>query len=302
MDDFIKTLASEQKSVTDDFRKEARDAQKSAFSPTDEDGFSFLDVLDIINPLQHIPVISTLYREATGDKLGPFARVAGGALFGGPIGAAGSVVNLLVEEASGKDIGGHIHAMLRDAGKPPEAEFETAAGEPFEAPAPGSLSVAAVTSETIAPPVPPASDGTDPVLAWARTTLTERDRRTMDETTAEAPAATGSEDPVTVWARREQAMRTTFGLKDVDPLADRDRMDPGKVATMAPDAGVLAQLHMARRETDSSQAALRESRDLGERGRDDRLAEAAAGLNDLGTLLWADRTAGLRNSMPTGKG
>src|SRR5512143_165373 len=29
-------------------------------SPTDE-GFSFSDLLDIVNPLQHIPVVSTLY-------------------------------------------------------------------------------------------------------------------------------------------------------------------------------------------------------------------------------------------------
>ena len=33
-----------------------------------EDGFDFWDVLDVINPLQHIPFVNTLYREMTGDE------------------------------------------------------------------------------------------------------------------------------------------------------------------------------------------------------------------------------------------
>ena len=32
------------------------------------DGFGFRDVLDIINPLQHLPIISSIYRWATGDS------------------------------------------------------------------------------------------------------------------------------------------------------------------------------------------------------------------------------------------
>ncbi|MDP6473864.1 MAG: hypothetical protein QF894_03030 [Alphaproteobacteria bacterium] len=33
------------------------------------DGFGFDDFLDLINPLQHIPIISTIYREITGDTI-----------------------------------------------------------------------------------------------------------------------------------------------------------------------------------------------------------------------------------------
>ena len=40
-----------------------------------DDGFTFLDFLDIINPLQHIPIIGTLYRQMTGDTLDPGSRV-----------------------------------------------------------------------------------------------------------------------------------------------------------------------------------------------------------------------------------
>jgi hypothetical protein len=77
-----------------------------------KDGFGFDDFLDIINPLQHIPIISTLYREITGDQLEPGARIIGGGLFGGGIGLAASVVNTMVEAETGKDIGEHVVAMV----------------------------------------------------------------------------------------------------------------------------------------------------------------------------------------------
>ncbi len=32
-----------------------------------KDGFTFADVLDVVNPLQHLPVVSKYYREQTGD-------------------------------------------------------------------------------------------------------------------------------------------------------------------------------------------------------------------------------------------
>jgi len=65
-----------------------------------EDGLSFGDVLDLINPLQHIPVVGNLYRKLTGDALAPGIRIAGGALFGGPLGAVLSVGGLLMERQS----------------------------------------------------------------------------------------------------------------------------------------------------------------------------------------------------------
>ena len=84
------------------------------FMPFGEDGLTFLDLLDVINPLQHIPIISTLYRHLTGDELSPAARIAGGALFGGPIGAAISVANVIVEYTSGKDVGEHVLSLFVD--------------------------------------------------------------------------------------------------------------------------------------------------------------------------------------------
>jgi len=77
-----------------------------------EDGFGFDDFLDVINPLQHLPIISTIYRAATGDEISPGARIIGGAVFGGPIGFAAAIANAAVEEASGKDIGAIMLAAI----------------------------------------------------------------------------------------------------------------------------------------------------------------------------------------------
>ncbi len=55
-------------------------AGRKEFALFGEDGFTFADLIDIVNPLQHIPVIGTIYRRITGDTLDPGARLAGGAL------------------------------------------------------------------------------------------------------------------------------------------------------------------------------------------------------------------------------
>lgn len=91
------------------------DTHLSMFAEGD-DSPSFWDLLDVINPLQHIPVVNTLYREMTGDKIGVGAQIAGGALLGGIVGVLASGLNCVVQEASGKDVGEHVVAMFRDDG------------------------------------------------------------------------------------------------------------------------------------------------------------------------------------------
>ena len=63
-----------------------------------DDGFNFRDVLDLVNPLQHIPIIGNIYRSLTGDLAAPAIRVAGGALFGGALGAAFAAVNVAMKQ------------------------------------------------------------------------------------------------------------------------------------------------------------------------------------------------------------
>jgi len=76
------------------------------------DGFTFLDLLDIVNPLQHIPLISSVYRDLTGDEIDPASRVIGGTLFGGPVGTLAAMVNVSLEESTGKDMGDHVMAFF----------------------------------------------------------------------------------------------------------------------------------------------------------------------------------------------
>lgn len=101
---------------------------------TSADGGGFIGfikgVLDVINPLQHLPVISTIYRHITGDEISPVARIAGGALFGGPVGLAMGVVNAAVVGNTGKDVGQTVLAMAFDGDKqkmPAAPPTETAA-------------------------------------------------------------------------------------------------------------------------------------------------------------------------------
>jgi len=79
--------------------------------------FSFWDVLDAINPLQHIPIISTIYRKITGDEMGYAARITGDALYSGLFGSlisglVSGVANVFVDARTGKDIGEHVLASV----------------------------------------------------------------------------------------------------------------------------------------------------------------------------------------------
>lgn len=73
---------------------------------------SFWDFLDIINPLQHIPIVSTVYREITGDTIQPSMRVMGDILYGGVIGGMASIANAVIEQSTGKDVGDTVMASL----------------------------------------------------------------------------------------------------------------------------------------------------------------------------------------------
>jgi hypothetical protein len=79
-----------------------------------EDGFDLGDLLDMINPLQHIPVVSSIYRNLTGDEISPAARLAGGMLYGGPVGLVSAFVSGVVEDAADTTLGDVIVAAFSD--------------------------------------------------------------------------------------------------------------------------------------------------------------------------------------------
>ncbi|MBI3676351.1 MAG: hypothetical protein HY243_07005 [Proteobacteria bacterium] len=85
-------------------------------------GFSFDDALDIINPLQHIPIVSTIYRAVTGDTIKPLERLAGDTLYGGVPGFLSSAANIAFQKITGKDFGDTAMAWLGfDATQPQTA-------------------------------------------------------------------------------------------------------------------------------------------------------------------------------------
>jgi hypothetical protein len=73
--------------------------------------FSFKDLLDIVNPLQHIPIIGSVYRYLTGDEPSGGARIVGDSIYGGPIGFGISVVSTaFLTDAKGEDLGERLLA------------------------------------------------------------------------------------------------------------------------------------------------------------------------------------------------
>ncbi len=99
--------------------------------PWGEDGFTFRDLVDIVNPLQHIPIVSTIYRQLTGSDISPISRVIGDTLFTGPVGTLVAMANTAVEHETGRDIGDNVYAYLTqdDLGQPPAAKQAVAANE-----------------------------------------------------------------------------------------------------------------------------------------------------------------------------
>jgi hypothetical protein len=125
-----------------------------------DDGFSFGTLLDIVNPLQHIPVVSTIYQKLTGDVASPAANLIGGALFGGTIGLAVAAADTALKGETGKDMGGHVLALFESDPSPTTTAVAAADAAPDANPsAPPDDSTAQdskVAENTPAPVSPPA--------------------------------------------------------------------------------------------------------------------------------------------------
>jgi hypothetical protein len=76
--------------------------------------FGWDDFLDLINPLQHIPIVAQIYRAVTGDEINGAANLLGAIPFG-PLGGPGmiaAIADLAVKDVTGKDVGDNLEAML----------------------------------------------------------------------------------------------------------------------------------------------------------------------------------------------
>jgi hypothetical protein len=77
-----------------------------------DEGF-FHHLLDIVNPLQHLPVIGTIYRSVTGEHIGPVEKIAGDTLYGGIWGAVSSVADVAFEGITGKSVEDTVLAWFK---------------------------------------------------------------------------------------------------------------------------------------------------------------------------------------------
>lgn len=85
------------------------DGARAASATQDLD---FGDLLDIANPLQHIPLVSEVYRSLTGDSISDSAQVVGDALYGGPLGLISGVFSNAIQTAEGSSPGRALIAAL----------------------------------------------------------------------------------------------------------------------------------------------------------------------------------------------
>ncbi|OJX68139.1 hypothetical protein [Magnetospirillum sp. 64-120] len=157
---FVPVFASE--NATNAAAEKQEQAKHLTMFGEGDDSPSFWDLLDVINPLQHIPIVNEIYQDLTGDKIGVAARLAGGGLFGGPIGLVASAIGCLVEEETGDTIGGHVVALFKDDEAAPTqvAKAETqpqpqAAETKPAAMAPVQVAMASVNVPEAPPATPP---------------------------------------------------------------------------------------------------------------------------------------------------
>lgn len=92
-------------------------ATKTAETGVKKEESFFERLLDVVNPLQHLPVIGTIYRAVTGDKMGQFEKIAGDTLYGGMWGAISSIADVVFEGITGKSFEDTALSLLKSDSK-----------------------------------------------------------------------------------------------------------------------------------------------------------------------------------------
>ncbi len=176
-------------------------------------------LIDVINPLQHIPVVSTIYRQITGDEITPAARLIGGGLFAGPIGLVAATVNIVADGVTGRDFGERTIALF---GGQPEKPLLADAAEPLPAKTQAAATHEALADENTianATPPPPVSAG------FLATALTEQTAPEPGMLAAELAAQRGLADTILDALDKYQAM-----ARERNGLAEKTDDDDDRVS------------------------------------------------------------------------
>ena len=181
-------------------------APAAAGSDTDT-GFSFNDLLDIVNPLQHIPVVSTLYRAISGDTIRTFPKIAGDTLYGGLEGLASSVADTVFTKITGKSVGDTVLGFVEDQFAPSRpATTGVASADAPAAPATASIST------------PAGEDFVDRALDWVGHLFAAA------PTTAPASAAAAPANLPAVATAQPTALRGGAGTSDAIIVPGQDEL------------------------------------------------------------------------------
>lgn len=220
--------------------------RKDIQSFDDPDGPSFSDVLDVINPLQHIPIINTIYQHLTGDKEGAVADLAGGMLWGGPIGLGAAMANLVVESITGKSISDNALALVdgdedgtatADAG---QAGQQVATQSDGKAPDATPVQVMALT---------PAEDAAAPETQASTTTAAVSQNGPISAgefLVFGGSADTGATATGTLAQATRQAETQKAATQAVQAMAALDQSAAGQPVSLTPKDSPLAQAAAAR--------------------------------------------------------
>jgi hypothetical protein len=139
---------------------EAVEPRTHAWKAGKDGSFGFGDLLDIVNPLQHIPVVSAIYRRLTGDVPGNVAELAGDTLFGGPIGLGAGLLSLAFKEETGKEPGEMALGLLTGS-SPAVTDPAAASAVAASSPAPAAEAAATAAHASDSPPAPAAVAAAD---------------------------------------------------------------------------------------------------------------------------------------------
>lgn len=82
----------------------------------------FADMLDILNPLQHIPVVNHYYQQWSGDQIGYLPQVIGSTLYGGSLGLVTSAASIglsgMLEQSPVQYISNSLFQVETESKKP----------------------------------------------------------------------------------------------------------------------------------------------------------------------------------------
>jgi len=220
--------------------------------------FSFKDLLDIVNPLQHLPVVGSIYRYLTGDEPAVGTRVIGDALYGGPIGFGVSVVsNALLTNDSGQDLGERV---LADVFGPRDHDSSPTLGTPQVAtadsqPAPMPAWMASVGTPDGQPRTPAPANQQNTATRVAAATLPTKP---MGGVPPAGPAAalqarsiasaSAPMSPATPAAAAEQSSPQTLSALPAEPVAMNQLFHSAPPAPATPEQAFMTQASQFQRQ------------------------------------------------------